>query len=81
VYALEGQGVGEHFRIERDTGRLELISHLDRDPPDGVPFWRFMAQAIDANGHGLIGYADILVKVIFLGGLVNWKARLRKLKK
>lgn len=63
VYALEGQGVGEHFRIERGTGRVELISPLDRDPPNGVPVWRFMVQAIDQDGKGLVGYADVTIQV------------------
>jgi hypothetical protein len=63
-YALEGQGVGQHFRVDRQTGRVELTSQLDRDLPGGVPIWRFMVQAIDADGKGLIGYADIQVKVV-----------------
>lgn len=63
VYALEGQGVGEHFRIGRETGRVELIGQLDRDPPNGVSTWRFMVQAIDQDGQGLIGYADAQVQV------------------
>jgi hypothetical protein len=43
---------------------VELTSQLDRDLPGGVPIWRFMVQAIDADGKGLIGYADIQVKVV-----------------
>ncbi|KJH45914.1 cadherin domain protein [Dictyocaulus viviparus] len=34
---------------------------LDRDPPNGVPTWNFIAQAIDDNGRGLVGYADVQV--------------------
>lgn len=37
------------------------IQALDRDPPNGVPTWNFIVQAIDDNGHGLIGYADVQV--------------------
>ncbi|KAI3422308.1 Hmr-1p [Globodera pallida] len=64
VYALEGQGVGDHFRIGREDGRVELVSELDRDPPNGVPFWRFMVQAVDRDGQGLVGYADVQVQVL-----------------
>ncbi|VDM57913.1 unnamed protein product [Angiostrongylus costaricensis] len=59
IYLLEGQGTGEFFRIGRESGEIELIKALDRDPPNGVPTWNFIAQAIDDNGRGLIGYADV----------------------
>ncbi|KAL3113055.1 hypothetical protein niasHT_013520 [Heterodera trifolii] len=64
VYSLEGQGVGDQFRIGRENGRVELVSELDRDPPNGTAFWRFMVQAADRDGHGLIGYADVEVQVL-----------------
>lgn len=44
------------------TGRIEMIRPLDRDPPAGVPVWNFIVQAIDDNGRGLIGYADVQVR-------------------
>lgn len=34
---------------------------MDRDPPNGIDRWNFVVQAIDDEGHGLVGYADILV--------------------
>ncbi|VDN56530.1 unnamed protein product [Dracunculus medinensis] len=63
VYRLEGQGVGEFFRVNERTGRIEMIRPLDRDPPAGVPVWNFIVQAIDDNGRGLIGYADVQVNL------------------
>lgn len=60
---MEGQGVNEHFRIGATSGKIEVISPLDRDS-SGIPVWRFIVQAIDDGGKGLIGYAD--VKVCFL---------------
>ncbi|KAJ1353466.1 Cadherin- hmr-1 [Parelaphostrongylus tenuis] len=59
IYLLEGQGTGEFFRIGRESGEIELVKALDRDPPNGVPTWNFIAQAIDDNGRGLVGYADV----------------------
>ncbi|KAK6051645.1 cadherin domain protein [Cooperia oncophora] len=56
IYLLEGQGAGEFFRIGRETGEIELVKALDRDPPNGVPTWNFIVQAIDDDGRGLIGY-------------------------
>lgn len=58
---LEGQGVGQYFRVDRYTGLVELIQPVDRDPPNGVPVWKFIVQAIDNNGTGLVGYADVQV--------------------
>ncbi|KAK5977060.1 Cadherin domain protein [Trichostrongylus colubriformis] len=63
IYFLEGQGAGEFFRIGRETGEIELIKALDRDPPNGVPTWNFIVQAIDDDGRGLIGYADVQVNL------------------
>ncbi|MCP9264161.1 Cadherin domain protein [Dirofilaria immitis] len=63
VYRLEGQGVGEFFRIGEYSGDIEVIRPLDRDPPAGVSVWKFVVQAIDDNGHGLIGYADVQVNL------------------
>uniref|UniRef100_A0A915Q7Z5 Cadherin domain-containing protein n=1 Tax=Setaria digitata TaxID=48799 RepID=A0A915Q7Z5_9BILA len=63
AYRLEGQGVGEFFRIDRYTGEIEVIRPLDRDPPAGVSVWKFVVQAIDSDGHGLIGYADVQVNL------------------
>ncbi|CAJ0575569.1 unnamed protein product, partial [Mesorhabditis spiculigera] len=63
IYRLEGQGAGEFFRIGRETGEIELLKELDRDPPQGVPAWKFIVQAVDDDGRGLIGYADVQVKV------------------
>ncbi|RCN39759.1 cadherin domain protein [Ancylostoma caninum] len=63
VYLLEGQGAGEFFRIGRETGDIELVKALDRDPPNGVPTWNFIVQAIDDDGRGLIGYADVQVNL------------------
>uniref|UniRef100_A0A915AWG2 Cadherin domain-containing protein n=1 Tax=Parascaris univalens TaxID=6257 RepID=A0A915AWG2_PARUN len=63
VYRLEGQGVGEFFRVDRYTGRIEAVKALDRDPPAGVPVWKFIVQAIDDDGRGLIGYADVQVNL------------------
>ncbi|CAI2294435.1 unnamed protein product [Caenorhabditis sp. 36 PRJEB53466] len=63
VYRLEGQGADEVFRIGRYSGTIELIKPLDRDPPTGVPSWNFVVQAIDDDGNGLVGYADVQVNV------------------
>ncbi|VBB34596.1 unnamed protein product [Acanthocheilonema viteae] len=63
VYRLEGQGVGEFFRIGQYSGDIEVIRPLDRDPPAGVSVWKFIVQAIDEDGHGLIGYADVQVNL------------------
>ncbi|KAK5974090.1 Cadherin domain protein, partial [Trichostrongylus colubriformis] len=64
IYFLEGQGAGEFFRIGRETGEIELIKALDRDPPNGVPTWNFIVQAIDDDGRGLIGAANVTIKVL-----------------
>lgn len=40
-----------------------MITELDRDPPDGVPIWRFVVRAVDRDGQGLVGYADVNIKV------------------
>ncbi|CAI4221235.1 unnamed protein product [Auanema sp. JU1783] len=61
IYRLEGQGAGEFFQIGKESGVIQLIKILDRDPPNGVPTWKFIVQAIDNNGNGLIGYADVQV--------------------
>lgn len=63
VYRLEGQGADEVFRIGRYSGTIELVKPLDRDPPTGVPSWNFVVQAIDDDGNGLVGYADVQVNV------------------
>jgi len=63
VYQLEGHLVDEHFRIDHESGDIELFKPLDRDFPGGTGQWRFMARAIDQNGSGLVGYADIHVYV------------------
>ncbi|VDK82941.1 unnamed protein product [Litomosoides sigmodontis] len=63
VYRLEGQGVGEFFRIGQYTGVIEVTRPLDRDPPAGVSVWKFIVQAIDEDGYGLIGYADVQVNL------------------
>ncbi|VDK79416.1 unnamed protein product, partial [Onchocerca ochengi] len=63
VYRLEGQGVGEFFQVGQYTGEIEVIRPLDRDPPAGVSVWKFIVQAIDDNGHGLISYADVQVNL------------------
>uniref|UniRef100_A0A0K0E875 Cadherin n=2 Tax=Strongyloides stercoralis TaxID=6248 RepID=A0A0K0E875_STRER len=63
IYKLEGQGVGEYFKINKYSGVIEVLKPLDRDPPNGVPVWKFVAQAIDNNGKGLVGYADVIVKL------------------
>ncbi|XGW19739.1 hypothetical protein V3C99_003519, partial [Haemonchus contortus] len=63
IYLLEGQGAGEFFKIGRETGEIELMKALDRDPPNGVPSWNFIVQAIDDDGRGLIGYADVQVNL------------------
>uniref|UniRef100_A0A915E4Z3 Cadherin domain-containing protein n=1 Tax=Ditylenchus dipsaci TaxID=166011 RepID=A0A915E4Z3_9BILA len=61
VYELEGQGVGQYFRIDRLSGQIEVYKPLDRDPPSGVPVWKFIVQAADNGGKGLVGYADVEV--------------------
>uniref|UniRef100_A0A1I7UMB3 Cadherin domain protein n=1 Tax=Caenorhabditis tropicalis TaxID=1561998 RepID=A0A1I7UMB3_9PELO len=63
VYRLEGQGADEVFRIGKYSGTIELMRPLDRDPPTGVPSWNFVVQAIDDDGNGLVGYADVQVNV------------------
>uniref|UniRef100_A0A0N5C4L2 Cadherin domain-containing protein n=1 Tax=Strongyloides papillosus TaxID=174720 RepID=A0A0N5C4L2_STREA len=63
IYKLEGQGVGEYFKINKYTGVIEVLKPLDRDPPNGVPVWKFVAQAIDNDGKGLVGYADVIVNL------------------
>ncbi|CAD6190829.1 unnamed protein product [Caenorhabditis auriculariae] len=63
VYRLEGQGADDVFRVGRYSGVIELIKPLDRDPPTGVPSWNFVIQAIDDDGVGLVGYADVQVNV------------------
>ncbi|CAB3408176.1 unnamed protein product [Caenorhabditis bovis] len=63
VYRLEGQGADDVFRIGAYTGVIELMKPLDRDPPEGVPSWNFVVQAIDDDGNGLVGYADVQVNV------------------
>lgn len=60
---LEGQGVGQFFRVDRYSGLIELVNPVDRDPPNGVPVWKFIVQAIDNNGTGLVGYADVQVRL------------------
>lgn len=62
VYRLEGQGADEVFRIGKYSGTIELVKALDRDPPAGVPSWNFVVQAIDDDGNGLVGYADVQVR-------------------
>uniref|UniRef100_A0A0N4VH37 Cadherin egf lag seven-pass g-type receptor n=1 Tax=Enterobius vermicularis TaxID=51028 RepID=A0A0N4VH37_ENTVE len=62
IYRLEGQGVNEYFRVDKRTGKIEVVLPLDRDPP-GIPVWRFIVQAIDDDGKGLIGYADVQVNL------------------
>uniref|UniRef100_A0A1I8AAX7 Cadherin n=1 Tax=Steinernema glaseri TaxID=37863 RepID=A0A1I8AAX7_9BILA len=63
IYRLEGQGVGEYFSVNRLSGEVNVLKALDRDPPYGVPVWKFVAQAVDDDGHGLIGYADVQVNL------------------
>ena len=63
VYRLEGQGADEVFRIGKYSGTIELVRPLDRDPPTGVPSWNFVVQAIDDDGNGLVGYADVQVRI------------------
>jgi hypothetical protein len=64
VYRLEGQGVGEFFRVDPTSGIIQAIRPLDRDPPHGVATWKFIVQAIDDGGRGLIGYADVHVNLV-----------------
>ncbi|VDN05957.1 unnamed protein product [Thelazia callipaeda] len=79
IYRLEGQGVGEFFRVGRYSGHVEAIRPLDRDPPAGVPVWKFIVQAVDDDGRGLIGYADVQVNLkdindnppVFAGNLLG----------
>ncbi|KAE9548365.1 hypothetical protein FO519_008425 [Halicephalobus sp. NKZ332] len=63
VYRLEGQGVGDFFTVDPVFGHIEVIKPLDRDPPNGVPVWKFIVQAVDDDGNGLIGYADVEVNL------------------
>lgn len=39
-----------------------MIKSVDRDPPKGLPTWMMIVRAIDSDGNGLIGYADVQVK-------------------
>lgn len=73
IYRLEGQGVNEYFRVDKRTGKIEVVLPLDRDPP-GIPVWRFIVQAIDDDGKGLIGYADVQV----ISHMTDWFAKKRK---
>ncbi|KAF8368118.1 hmr-1, partial [Pristionchus pacificus] len=63
VYDLIGQGVGEHFSIHSHTGEMWMIKSVDRDPPKGLPTWMMIVRAIDSDGNGLIGYADVQINV------------------
>lgn len=63
VYRLEGQGVGEFFAVDERRGVITAVKPLDRDPPKGVPSYKFMVQAIDDGGRGRIGYADVQVNL------------------
>lgn len=63
VYRLEGQGVGEFFQVDEKSGVITVLKPLDRDLPAGVPTWKFIVQAIDDGGRGLIGYADVQVNL------------------
>ncbi|KAH7700358.1 CBR-HMR-1 protein, partial [Aphelenchoides avenae] len=63
VYRLEGQGVGEFFQIDELSGEIVVLRPLDRDPPTGIPLWKFIVQAVDNDGRGLVGYADVQVNV------------------
>lgn len=50
--------------MDRYSGHIQVIRPLDRDPPAGVPVWKFIVQAVDDDGRGLIGYADVQVNSI-----------------
>uniref|UniRef100_A0A158QXR6 DE-cadherin (inferred by orthology to a D. melanogaster protein) n=1 Tax=Nippostrongylus brasiliensis TaxID=27835 RepID=A0A158QXR6_NIPBR len=59
IYLLEGQGAGEFFRIGRESGEIELVKALDRDPPNGVPAWNFIVQAIDDDAREGVYFMDV----------------------
>ena len=69
VYFLTGQGIDTEqpeqskFDINKTTGEIFVLKPLDRDQPNGRPQWRFTVFAQDEGGNGLVGYADVQVKL------------------
>ncbi|XP_022246295.1 neural-cadherin-like [Limulus polyphemus] len=69
VYFLTGQGTDEidpaqhKFAINSSSGEIYALKPLDRDRPRGRSYWRFTVFAEDEGGHGLVGYADVLVNL------------------
>ncbi|XP_022238088.1 neural-cadherin-like [Limulus polyphemus] len=69
VYFLTGQGIEDNnpaqnkFAINSSTGEIYVLKPLDRDRPLGRSYWRFTVFAEDEGGNGLVGYADVLVKL------------------
>uniref|UniRef100_A0AC35TLZ3 Origin recognition complex subunit 1 n=1 Tax=Rhabditophanes sp. KR3021 TaxID=114890 RepID=A0AC35TLZ3_9BILA len=62
VYKLEGQ-VDDLFRVDRESGLIEVLKPLDRDGPFGVAVYNFIVSATDDNGKGLISFADVIVRL------------------
>lgn len=59
IYELEGQGA-EYFSIDSISGEIFVTKFVDREI---MPIFKFILQAIDEDGHGLIGTADMTVHV------------------
>ena len=62
VYSLDGD-VKDKFSVHAATGEVSVLRPLDRDPPRGQPRWRFSVLAQDEGGRGLVGYAEVEVRL------------------
>ncbi|CAJ0572991.1 unnamed protein product, partial [Mesorhabditis spiculigera] len=51
------------FRVRATDADKVRTSEILEILPQGVPAWKFIVQAVDDDGRGLIGYADVQVKV------------------
>ncbi|OXB69405.1 hypothetical protein ASZ78_004895 [Callipepla squamata] len=59
-YSLHGQGAGDEFSINENTGEISANRRLDREKQS---MWCFLVLATDESGEGLTGFADVIIEV------------------
>ncbi|NXY89018.1 CADN protein, partial [Alcedo cyanopectus] len=59
-YSLHGQGAGNEFSIDENTGEIHTNKRLDREKR---PAWHLLVLATDESGEGLTGFADVIIEV------------------